>query len=130
MKSGNRSIGKRLFYSPLGIVLACIVLFFLVRGSWSIHEKAILAEEHLSQSQAELNDLEDQQSSLSASIAQLSTTEGIEAELREKYHAVKSGESVAVIIDTSSAGSSTEDAGISSVKENSWWESLLQTIGF
>ncbi len=129
MKSGNRSPWKRLFYSPIGIVLACIILFSLIRGGLGIHEKAMLAGQRLSQAQTELADLQHQQSSLSASIAQLSTTEGIEAELREKYHAVKEGESVAVIIDNSNTASSSKQATSTSAEKSSWWQGLLQFIG-
>jgi len=130
MKYGNRSPWKRFFYSPIGIILACIVLFFLVRGGLSIHEKAIIAGQRLDQAQTELTDLQHQQSTLTSSIAQLSTTQGIEAELREKYHAVKQGESVAVIVNDSSIGSSSEGATSSPLTKTSWWGSLLQFIGF
>ena len=64
-----------------------------------------------------------------SSIAELSTTQGIEAELREKYHAVKEGESVAVIIGASSTGSSSDNNSSVTSTKTSWWGSLLQFIG-
>jgi len=115
-----------------------VILVLLIRGAWGIHEKALLADHRLEQAKAELTGLQQQHDSLSASIGQLSTTQGIEAALREKYHAVKEGESVAVIVDTSTSvddnatGSPSQqnDLATSSMSRLSWWGSVLQFIGF
>jgi cell division protein FtsB len=136
MKSGNRSTWQRVFYSPAGIVVGCVVFILLIRGGLSIHEKADMAEQRLQQAQIELAGLERQQQTLSSSIDQLSTPEGIEAELREKYHAVKQGESVAVIIgsssgdDVDSEGALSSSSLASSTSPSSWWGSVLRSIGF
>ncbi|HTK33437.1 MAG TPA: hypothetical protein VL335_02745 [Candidatus Paceibacterota bacterium] len=127
MKYGNREPWKRFFYSPASIGIALIMTVLIVRGAWNIHEKALLAEDRLDQAKAELADLQSQKTSLSASIDHLSTPAGMEAELREKYHAVKEGESVAVIIDpdadNATSGQSTTTPPIS------WWGKLLRMIG-
>ena len=132
MKYGNKSLWKRLFYSPIGILAALIILFLLIRGGVSIHEKSLIAQIRLDQAQTEYTDLQKQQKSLSASIDQLSTPAGIEAALREKYHAVKQGEEVAVIVDKSV---STNDTSSSTGVDNktttnlSWWSRLLSVFG-
>jgi len=131
MKYGNRSPWKRFIYSPAGIIIGCIGLFILVRAAWNIHEKAVVADERLSQAQAELSSLEQQKESLSSSISYLSTPAGMEAELRDKYHAVKAGESVAVIVDdASSSSSSGASSEASSTPSSGWWSGLLNFIGF
>jgi cell division protein FtsB len=131
MKYGNRSPWKRFIYSPAGIIIGCIGLFILVRAAWNIHEKAVVADERLSQAQAELAGLEQQKESLSDSISYLSTPAGMEAELRDKYHAVKAGESVAVIVDdASSSSSSGASSEASSTPSSGWWSGLLNFIGF
>ena len=136
MKSGNRMTWQRIFYSPIGVIVGIIVFVLLLRGGWSIHEKAVLAQQRLEQAQTELTDLQHQQKTLTDSINELSTPAGIEAELREKYHAVKEGESVAVIVDSSStsdiddATDTSEDSSASSTPHMSWWGSILQFIGF
>jgi hypothetical protein len=85
----------------------------------------------LSQAQAELAGLEQQKESLSDSISYLSTPAGMEAELRDKYHAVKAGESVAVIVDdASSSSSSGASSEASSTPSSGWWSGLLNFIGF
>jgi hypothetical protein len=127
MKYGNRSPWKRFIYSPAGIIIGCIGLFILVRAGWNIHEKALVAGDRLAQAQAELANLEQQKTSLSNSISYLSTPSGMEAELRDKYHAVKEGESVAVIVDDSSTGSSST---ASSTPKGSLWRKLMDFIGF
>jgi cell division protein FtsB len=132
MKYGNRSPWKRFIYSPVGIIIGCIGLYMLTRAAWNIHKKAVVADERLSQAQAELSSLEQQKESLSSSISYLSTPAGMEAELRDKYHAVKAGESVAVIVDdaSGSASSSGVSDGTSSTPSSGWWSGLLNFIGF
>jgi len=137
MKYGNKSLWKRLFYSPIGILLALVILFLLIRGGVSIHQKSLIAQIRLDQAQKEFSDLEKQQKSLSASIDQLSTPAGIEAALREKYHAVKQGEEVAVIVDKTVSASgtpTTSDTDGGSDKKTttnlSWWSRFLSMFGF
>ena len=142
MKYGNKSLWKRLFYSPIGILIGVIVLILLVRGGMSIHQKAIIAQIRLDQTQTELANLQQQQQSLTDSISQLSTPEGIEAALREKYHAVKQGEEVAVIVDNSAQmdskqansvkanDSSTTDQNTETTIKLSWWGSFLHFFSF
>jgi len=108
----------------------------------SIHQKAIIAQIRLDQTQTELANLQQQQQSLTDSISQLSTPEGIEAALREKYHAVKQGEEVAVIVDNSAQmdskqansvkanDSSTTDQNTETTIKLSWWGSFLHFFSF
>ena len=132
MKYGNRSLWKRLFYSPIGILVAFVVLVLLIRGGLSIHQKAIIAQIRLNQTQTELENLQQQQLSLTNSISQLSTPEGIEAALREKYHAVKQGESVAVIVDSQniSNNQSSSSQDVMATPSRSWFGNILNIIGF
>jgi hypothetical protein len=129
MKYGKRSPWKRFIYSPAGIIIGCIGLILLVRAAWNIHGKAVTAGERLSEAQSELAGLERQKEALSSSIAYLSTPSGIEAELRDKYHAVKQGESVAVIVDDAPAGNSTS-SDASSTPSESWWDRFISFVGF
>ena len=111
----------------MGIIVGSIALLLLVRAGWNIHEKAVVAGARLSEAQAELSGLEQQKAALSSSIAYLSTPAGMEAELRDKYHAVKEGESVAVIVDDDAgAASSTATSTLS----ESWWHRFMDFIGF
>lgn len=127
MRYGNRSPWKRFIYSPVGIIIGCIGLFILVRAALNIHEKAVTSQNRLTEAQAELASLGQQKESLSNSISYLSTSAGIETELREKYHAIKPGESVAVIVGDSSGDASSTS---SSTPSESLWGRLVDFIGF
>jgi cell division protein FtsB len=135
MKSRNRSGHKAVLSSPFTLVAAAIVFVFLARAAWGIYEKASESAVHLDQAQAELARLEADRADLEAKVAGLSTSAGVEAAMREKYHAAEPGESVAVIIDNGTgqtAGAQASNQPSSStmpVQILNWWQRLLQTIG-
>ena len=97
--------------------------------------RAKLANERLSQAQAQYAKLEDSQAKLSNEVTELSSPGGIEADLREKYHAVTPGESVAVIVDSPSGNDSNADqsAGALNVSTTApagnWWHRFLDFFG-
>lgn len=94
--------------SPFTLAVFVIVLIFLARSVWGIKDKAKDSNHRLSVAEAELSRLEAHKEDLADRIDYLSTEQGIEAELRTKYRAVRNGESVAVILDdkeTASVGS-------------------------
>ena len=98
---------KRLFYSPLTIVIMILVLIVLARSTWGIYEKYQLSTARLGQAENQLAALKDQEGELSQSIAQLSTASGTEAVMRTDFRIVKPGESLAVIIDTAASVTAT-----------------------
>lgn len=133
MKYGNQSVWKKFISSPITLLGFLVLFFFLFRAAWSVHEKAVLSELKLKTAQIELSKLEAHQRDLSNQIGYLSTEQGIEAELRTKYRAVKEGESVAVIVDNdnvanvstiiaTTTATTTESAG--------WGRRLLRMFGF
>jgi cell division protein FtsB len=130
MKYGNRSLWKRILASPLTTCAIGILLIVLIRGSWNLYQKTKLSETRLAQARIELEALKQRQSDVAQKVERLSTDEGIEAEIRTKFHAVKAGESVAVIIDES------QMANAKSSQENSqatttagWWKRMLHMFG-
>ena len=116
---------RRFLSSPLVIAVLLAILVFTAHAAWVIYEKDRLSAGRLVQAQANLKRLQDQQSSLNDRIKFLSTDRGIEAELREKYRAVKDGESVAVIVDASDTSTSTPAAAA----QAGWFRSFLQIFG-
>lgn len=129
MRPRNRSKWKAVLASPFSIILALVILFFLVRAAWNVHEKADLSADRLVQEQASLNKLNGDQTNLAAKTANLSTDSGIETEMREKYRAVEPGESVAVIVDSSAPESVPADASATSTPKEGFWASLFHSIG-
>lgn len=110
---------RRIFYSPLSIVLFAVVAFFLAKGVWNIFEKERLAKEEAGVAQANLTLLEKRQAALLAEIDRLQSQRGIEEELRAKFNATKPGEGVIVIVDNQS-GDARKAA-----TTTSWWQKFL-----
>ena len=102
MKYSNKPIFERIAASPLALIAALVVLGFLIKAAWGSHQKAVQSSQKLSTEQAELAKLEQNQNDLSSQVAYLSTDQGVEAEMRTKFKAVKEGEQVAVIVDDGS----------------------------
>ena len=119
-------------HNPFVTIIALTLLFFLVRAAWNVHRSAASASVRLSQAKAEQSKLEAEQKDLSVKIDGLSTPSGLESELRTKYRAVKEGESVAVIINSNQATtSSTAPSGQSTVSQPSanLWDRTLEFFG-
>lgn len=135
MKYGNRSLWKRFIASPIALVVAAVLLAILAKAGWNIYEKAQISSDRLEQAQAELAKLRDRQTKLSETVGYLSTERGLENEIRTKYHAIKDGESVAVIVDESKEQSQRAAAAeaASSAQATTtlgWWGKMLHAIGF
>jgi len=67
--------------------------------------------------------------SLESKIQGLSTDEGIITSIREKYHAVEVGESVAVIIDNDAVKSTRALTVNEKVMKLNWWQKILRAVG-
>ena len=127
MKYGKSGIWNKIISSPFTMVIILILFIFLFRVILDMREKLQLSNSRLQSSSAELAELQAHQNNLSQKIDYLSTEQGIEAELRTKYRAIREGESIAVILDQEQGSSSVQFAS-SSVEaddtKSSWWERL------
>jgi cell division protein FtsB len=95
--------GKRTWYMIrhswwFSIALLCVMLLLLVSvlkmvGSYRY------ALRHRNERVRELGDLRKKQGELTENVQQLSTPEGLEEVLREKYRATRPGENLVIIID-------------------------------
>ena len=103
----SRRKTKRLFYSPMAIIVLGLVVVLLARATWSIHEKYDLSKSRLGQAEDQLAALKTQEGDLSQSIAELSTASGTETVMRTDFRIVKPGESLAVIIDSAATATAT-----------------------
>ncbi|MEK7641787.1 MAG: hypothetical protein AAB365_02215 [Patescibacteria group bacterium] len=130
MKYGNRSLAKRIIASPLTMIAAAVLVVILAKAGWNIYGKTRLTSERLGQAQAEITKLRDRQATLAARVGYLSTEQGIETEIRTKYHAVKEGESVAVIIDESKTAAVVNAEPVQATSSVGWFRKLLQKVGF
>lgn len=130
MKYGNSSIAKRIIASPISLIVGIVLLVVLVKAGFNIYGKAELSSERLAQAQAELAKLQARQTELSARVGLLSTEQGLDTEIRTKYHAVKEGESVAVIVDETKTAAATNASQTLATSSLSWWRKVLHTFAF
>ena len=130
MKYGNRSsFWKKVVASPLTLIVSAVLLAVLAKANWNIYTKASLSNTKLNQAQIELARQQARETELSGKVSDLSTDQGIEAEIRTKYHAVKEGESVAVIIDENKTASVVDASMTVATTSVSWWGRMLRGLG-
>lgn len=90
---------RKVLYSRNVIIVLSIITILLVRGAFGVMQKNIESKKNVVQLDAQLAEARAKNEELSKNIAILSTEEGIESEIRQKFSVSKDGEQVAVIID-------------------------------
>ena len=135
MKYSKSGLWKSIISSPITLVVIIFIFIFLVRAVWNMNDRLNSSLSKLETANAELKKLEDHQNSLTNKIKYLSTDQGIEAELRTKYRAIREGESVAVIVENdqtanvSQFASSSDDLSSQKMTKKGWFGRLLQFVG-
>ena len=127
----NRPKYSVILSSPITLVAALIVLVLLARSAIAIHAKASQVGLKLHESQANLAKLESSKTKIETELANVSTEAGVKAEIREKYHAVEPGESVAVIVDGDQAAAVDSSVAATSTlpTKQTFWHQLLGILG-
>ena len=90
---------RKILYSPVSLIVLAVIAVVLVRGAWNVYEKESSSGDYLDQARTELAKVTATQQDLAASVAELQTQQGIEADIRHKFRVVKPGEQIAVIVD-------------------------------
>lgn len=111
---------QRAIYSPLSLALLIILFLILVRATWGVYQKQSESAQKRDQTQQEYLALLEKKKNLEESVQKLSTTDGVEEEIREKYRMAKKGEQLLVLTDT--------QARVSETVDESFWQSFLKTI--
>lgn len=129
-KQRKSSFWKRIQSSPVLLVAALVLFIFLGRATWNIYSKAEASADKFARAQTELANLRKRESDLSRKVSYISTQQGIEAEIRTKFHAVKEGESVAVIVDEKDRNRQNQatvltPASTTATTTRSWWRKLF-----
>jgi hypothetical protein len=116
----NKSHFHKLAYSRYTLFFLFIVIIVLINAVWGAYDKyqkSALANERSKQS---LDSLKDREKYLNQSIVALSTQEGKEREIREKFGLVKEDEKMVVFVGDTQAttGVKTSNGG--------WWKWLFE----
>ena len=97
---------RKIIYSRITIVVLFVVIIFLAKAVYDIFVKERMSSESVSMIEKDYNSLKERQNMLKSEISKLNTKDGIEEEIREKYSVAKQGETVVVIVDSTSSTSS------------------------
>ncbi|HEY9480696.1 MAG TPA: hypothetical protein VIR98_00490 [Candidatus Paceibacterota bacterium] len=95
----DRRRARKLLHSRYAIFILALMVALLARGAWGVYGKYRKSEELLAASQASLASLEVREKSLDRAIMSLSTDEGKERELRDRFAVVREGERLVVLVD-------------------------------
>lgn len=94
---------RKYIYSPLTLFVLFLVLLVLLKAVWGVYSKEQLSAQYLDRERVEFEKIKARQDELAKSVEFLKTEQGVEAEIRSKFRAVKEGESVAVILGNEEA---------------------------
>jgi cell division protein FtsB len=114
---------SKVLYSKITFVVLVVLVVFFSRSTWIILQKERESAQDAAQAEKQEADLESRQTVLSASIDRLSTPQGVEEDLREKYTIAKPGEKLFVILSPDSTTSTSSSQGQSAAA--SLWARLV-----
>jgi cell division protein FtsB len=101
----KRKIQSVIYSIPMAVILF-ILIIVLAKATWNSYKTYSSSRASSNNSFLELKNLKDREAYLKDQIKFLNTEEGIEAEIRDKYKAVKEGEEITVIIENEDSTSS------------------------
>jgi cell division protein FtsB len=93
-----------IFFAKGALALILFVLMVLAaRGAWGMYERFAAASSEAAAAKTKLNEMRERKAEIAAEVKNLSTSRGIEAEIRERYGVAKSGEGKIEIVHNSTA---------------------------
>jgi cell division protein FtsB len=111
---------RKVMYSRITIFIFFIIVIFLVRAVYDIYKKERMSAKSVASVEENYNDLKNRQNMLKSEIERLNTDKGIEEEIRSKFSVAKPGETVVVVIDSSSSTSTDSESA-----EKGFWNRIF-----
>lgn len=111
---------RKVLYSRITIFLLLVVVIFLARATYNIYSKEKISGQDYATVLKNFNDLKQRSATLSLDINNLSTENGQEEEIRDKYSVAKPGETVVVVLNSTSGTSTVSDGS-----NKSLWQKFL-----
>lgn len=112
---------KRIYSIPVLVILLGLT-GLLAKGTYGVMKKRQESAKHVETLKAKLVELEERKQELNKNIDRLSTPEGVDREIKEKFSVSKEGEEVAIIVDPKEPATSTEPIGQPFYKR--WWNTV------
>ena len=113
---------RRMLYSKQIFFIMIVVTIFFFRGAWGVWQKQLESSKKMHDAEARLALVSTRKDELSKDIKRLSTAEGVEREIRQRYSVKRQGEEVILVVDPK-LSTSTED-----VERSTFWEKTMQWI--
>lgn len=104
----KRKINK-IIYSKVSFVILLIVVVLLGKSTWDIYQKSRLSSNNYNETKKEYDSLKARKEMLDSEINRLNTDSGIEEEIRSKFNVAKPGETVVVVINSTSSTSTNKN---------------------
>ena len=117
---------RRLLYAKPTIILLAFLVALLSHGAWGVYQKSKEAMAKQEKAEKELAGLLAREQELKGDIARLSSEEGVEEEIRERFMVAKEGEKVMIITDPDAAKVHTVTVADNSP---SVWEKMMGAVG-
>ena len=100
---------KSIIYSKVSLLVLFILVIFLGRATYDIYWKYKISSENYNVVKKDYDNLKERNEMLNSEIDRLKTDTGIEEEIRSKFDVAKPGETVVVVIDSSSSTSTDKN---------------------
>lgn len=92
-----------------GVLLVLALAGFSARAAWGMYQKFAIASEGDAAAQEDLGQLESQHARVSAAVANLSSSRGVEGQVRERFGVARPGEGAIMIVR---AATGTPQSGV------------------
>lgn len=112
---------KKWLYSPWMIFILLFILLIGLDAVWNIYKKEQISKNNLALAQQNLDKLKSRYDTLKNEVDWLSTPEGIEEEIRNKFSVVKEGEQVAIIVESKNTPTTTPEI----LKTETLWDKIV-----
>ncbi len=108
-------------YSKPALIVLFIAIVFLLKEVYDIYQKQQISRQNYDRVATSVESLKSREKMLTSELDRLSTNQGVEAEIREKFNVVKPGEEIIMVINSSSS-EADQTAGNS---EQNWWQKFI-----
>lgn len=115
---------RKILYSKVTLILLLFFVILVARGTWKIHQKAIIAQTERDEAARAVEELNLRAEGLEKTLVRLRTPEGAEEEARQKYTVARSSEEVVIVVDVDAKKSKNSGE----LKESSFWDKLKRFL--
>lgn len=117
---------RKVLYAKPTIIIMAFFTVLLLRAAWGMHEKSLDAIKNRDTALEELQSLQNRKAELEGDIAHLSSDEGIEAEIRDRFMVAKEGEKVMIVVAPKEEEVHT--VTVPADDNSSFWDKMMSAV--